>query len=411
MRDNLSYTFGRVCAVATKPLSLFVANNFLTAQTAQGLAVAFLASSLAMIGIGAGPHRRFYARYFATDVRVNGLTFYLYALSVILLSTLGSLVVFAMVLHFTHSTALSAAGVLFFLSEKTADEVLRLRLFEQNFGAWGAASVARSALNLAGLVVWLIVFRHDTPAWLAVITFCAGNLIVFGPHVPRHLWQHLRWNRLPVLAWTARRAFRSLLENWILWVIALLGSAVAYVDRMVALVLDKATLPLFMLVVMCFSIVQMAVDFYYVSRYRRQFLEQRIRITDVFSQSHFVRSVTGGVALAAAGSAVALLFSRNGATFPLGYVFAIAGLQVSIAIAAIPMEILYWSRKLHRILHIEVAFWVLFAAVVLLSWEFRFPTTGILAFAAACALTRLALYVMTAARLVPTTLNPTSMTT
>src|SRR6185437_11628437 len=127
MRSQTSYALGRLCAVGTKPLILFVANNYLTPATAQALAVTFLASALALVGAAAGPHRRFYARYFSENTRLNGVTFYLYAASVALLMLFGCAIVCGIVLYFTHSPLMAAIGCLFFTSEKIADEVLRLR--------------------------------------------------------------------------------------------------------------------------------------------------------------------------------------------------------------------------------------------------------------------------------------------
>jgi hypothetical protein len=196
----------------------------------------------------------------------------------------------------------------------------------------------------------------------------------------------------------ARRAARSLLEHWAVWAVALLGAAIGYLDRLVMLVVDKATLPLFSLVVMCFSIVQMSVDFFYVSRFRRDFLEQRISVGAAFSATPLLASLTLGTSMAGLICALLLYFSRGGAEFPLGYVFVIALLQIVISCALVPMEILYWTRRLPRILHIELAFWVLFAGAALVSWRLRMSTMEIFVLVIVCVITRLTLYLAAAVR-------------
>jgi hypothetical protein len=189
----------------------------------------------------------------------------------------------------------------------------------------------------------------------------------------------------------------------------MLAAAVAYIDRILALVIDKEILPVFMLVVMCFAAVQMTIDFYFVSRHRRDFLEQRISIARAFTTPLFLRSLLGGLVLAIAGCVVVLRFARNGAAFPLTYVLIICALQVSVAVSAIAIEILFWSRKPARVLQIELGFWALFACAMLAAWKLHIAVIGVFTLAVACALIRLILYLVTATRLVPGAVSPRAM--
>lgn len=398
MRDRIIYTVGRTCAVVTRPLCLFVANNYFSRSVAEGLAIAFLSSALALIGTAADPHRRFYIQRFATDPDVNGLTFYIYAVSLVLLGVLGSIIVFAMGLHFTYSLALAAASVVYFLSEKLADELLRLRLFERDFGAWGRASIMRSALQFLGLAALLGVAVSAVPAWLLVLVLSIGNLAVFVPQLPLGFGRKLMARGYSTTTRLAYRAARSLLANRLLWVFTLITAGVGYLDRLVVLVLDKATLPLFMLVVMCFSVVQMAVDFYYVSQHRRDFLEQRISLGAAFTSREFLGSLVAGLTLAVIACIAVLRFSRNGPEFPFEYVLAISALQVLLAVVLVPQQILYWKQCIARMLRIEVTFWALFLGASLVCWWFRLPMVGVLALVVACAFTRFALYFAVALR-------------
>ncbi len=399
MQLGISYAVGRLSAVVARPLCLFAANNYFTAEAAQGLAVAFLASALGLIVIAAGPHRRFYMRLFARDHCVNGLTFYLYASSLILLVGVGCVFVFAIGLFFMNSLALAVAGVTYFFSEKLADELLRLRLYERDFEGWGRTSIVRSLLQLTSLAALLVVTGQEAPAWLAVLVLSSCNLLVFVPQMPNRIWRNVRPGRSGTALWLARRAAHSLLDNRILWALALITASVGYLDRVIALVLDTAILPLFMLVAMCFSVVQMAVDFIYLSRYRRDFLERRMSIGRAFTSREFLGSFSAGLAIAGLASIAVLHFSHNGAEFPLGYVFAIGALQVSLAIAIIPAEILYWSHGhgLGRMFCIELVFWALFSCAVFVGWWLGLPVVGFLGLAVACAFVRLVLYVAAAA--------------
>lgn len=394
MGAELQYTVGRAFAVLTRPLYLFAANNYLPAATAEGLAIALLACALALVGTAADPHRRFYMQHFSSTSKASGLSFYVYVWSVVLLAALGSALVFTIGLKFSGSLALGSTIVLYFLSEKLADEVLRFRLFERDYASWGRISSARSVLQLAGLAALFLLLGNDAPVALFVAVLAFGNFAAFAPHARIAPSRFPRLLALHRIRWLTLRASASIVENRLLWVIALLTSLVSYLDRVVALVVDKATLPLFTLVVMCFYLIPLAFDFYYVSRHRRDFLEQTITIGRALGSRDFLLSLAGGSAAALLACAMVLHFSHNGAEFPLGYVIVIALLQTSAAVATVPQQILYWNKAVRRILAIEVTFWVAFVIAAACAVVLDLSAVGMLALVAVCALLRLAVYLL-----------------
>ncbi len=376
------YSAGRIFGVATRPIFLFLANNYLLANVAEGIAVAILASALALVAASADPHRGFYLRYFGPNPRTSGITFHVYLSSLWLLCILGSSLVWIVGIKFTGSPSLSMIAVIFFLSEKLADELLRLKLFQRNFDAWGRASIFRSFLQLGGLACAFLVMGAAVPAWLAILILAVSNGIVFLPQLPAGLMKNV-WRRGARTAlWLMRRATRSLLGNWQLWALALLTASIGYLDRLLALAMDKSALPLFMLVVMCFSIVQLAVDFFYLSRHRRDILEQRISLSDALTSRDFLLSCAGGLIVAITACAVVLRFSNNGSEFPLAYVIGIAVLQLTVAITIVPQQIHYWRNHWHRLVTIDIAFWILFSLLLCpdcgLNGRHRFFSHGVL---------------------------------
>jgi hypothetical protein len=388
---SFTYTLGRASIAAARPLCLFAANNYLVARSAQDLAVAFLAVALALLGVTANPDRRFYSRYFDTSVKVNGLTFYLYGASVGLLAVIGSFAAFGISVWFSGSLWLGAAVVAYFLSEKLVDEVNRLHLFEREFERWGRGNTQRTALQLAGTAA-LLLLGQNLPAAAIVLVLAAANFSVYVARLPPGLVRNIVRHGFRTACWLVRRATILVVRSWMLWAIALTSAAVGYLDRLVTLTLDKATLPLFMLVVMCFSVVQMAVDFYYVSRHRRDFLEQRISLRQALTSRVFLTSLTVGLTVSIVATVIVLLLSKNGSQFPVGYVAIIAILQVCLSVTGVPREIVYWSRHLPRILGIELRAWGLFAFAALLWRMGNLSIMVLFGAVAACALVRLLLY-------------------
>jgi hypothetical protein len=363
MNERWVYTLGRVCAVLTKPLFLFLANNYLSPDSAQAIAATFLATTLMLMAIGADPHRWFYTRRFGTNPQPSAISFYVYVCSVSLLAVLGSLGVVGIVLSATASSLLAGLAMLYFLSEKLADESLRLLLFERRFGAWGTAMIARITLQFGGLATTLAVISGSISSSAAVLALIFGNVVVFLPRVPRGVWRVIGGGSVSRLSWLIRRSVRSLAQHWRLWATALITGSVGYLDRIVALAVDPALLPVFVLVIMCFSIVQMAVDFYFVSTHRREFLQGEITLRKAVTHPELITSMIVGVVVSALACALVLRLSHNGGEFPLTYVAGIAVFQIAIAVALIPQMIVYWSKRFDWVLRTEGVFW----AVLLVS--------------------------------------------
>lgn len=397
-RTGSTYTVGRIFAVVTRPLCLFAANNYGSASIAQSLAVAFLATSLGMMIAAAGPHRKFYAMHFSPNP-VNGVNFYIYVTSVVILCLGGGLVAAAVTLYFTASLALALSVAVYFLAEKLGDELLRLRLFERNLPQWGHSNVIRSLLQIGGLGILLLLPRGSLPAWAPVLILAAGGFLTFVPQLPASLWRNRRHFRSAIGAWLLHRAFLSLTANWLLWVVAVLSTGVGYIDRILALALDQATLPLFSLVVMCFSVVQMSVDFYYFSPHRRDFLEQRITFGKALVSRRFLTSLCAGAGVASVLCLLVLYFSHGGSGFPMAYVLVIAALQILCALAAIPREVLFWSSMIGWILWIELAFWAMVAGAVLCRIVMGLTPVSVFLLVLICALLRVMLYASGNARL------------
>lgn len=393
MVSNVRYTVGRFSAVAARPLCLFLADNYLAPGAAANLAVTILATSLALVVTAADTHRRYYVREFEVEKRSNSVVFYVYVASLILLSAVGAVFVTAMVYYFTKSASVAAAGCLYFGAEKLADEALRHKLFERAFTSWGNAAIARGFLQVSGIVAAVALGGSTVPSPLLISILAIGALVVFVPGTPLHIARQFIAMRWTTTIQLSRRAVAAIRDGWILWAIAVLGASMAYVDRIIALLIATDLLPLFMLVVMAFSVLQMSVDFYYISGHRTNFLQGRISIKGVFTSAAFLRSLFGGLAAAALCCVALLSLSKNGAAFPVSYIVAIALLQISAVLTAAPFQILYWRGELKRILLTEVGFWVLLAAAALVVRAAGWPLPAMFGAVVACSVIRLAVYV------------------
>lgn len=363
---NFYYTAGRVVSVANRPLFLFLANQFLQSDVVKNIAVVFLASTLGMVISSADNHRAFYIKYFDRDGANVNPYFFTFLTGFLVLCTGGAFFVLVMNLKFTSSIALAVAAVLFFLSEKLADEVQRFRLFEKNIRQWGISAILRFCLQFAGTGALMLVFGRDLPVWYCILTLALANSAVFLPQLPRTMRTYFGRFTAPFLSWLTQRAIRHLFTNWQIWGLVLLSAGVGYLDRIFALVLDKDVLPLFMILAMCFSVVQLLMDFYFISRHRRDFLEQKISVITALKSKEFASVMLAGIVISSIACAIVLRISKGGAMFPLQYVVIIGLLQTLFALNMIPYQILYWKNYTRGMLFIEISFWGMVAFICLI---------------------------------------------
>lgn len=391
-RTLFIYTAGQVSAVISRPLALFLTNNYLSKNAADGLAVVLLASTLGLAAIAADPHQRFYPRAFGAVGPVNDLPLFLYMGTLVLTMGAGFGLVLAIGIGLTTTLLVALSGCMYFLSEKLADEMLRFRLFEDRLGLWGWATIWRAALQLAGVGCLVLLLGEATPAWMLVMALTAGTLIVFLPQVPHGTWRLLWPNRICVLLWLVKRGWRWLSANWTLWSLALMTSGIAYLDRCVAVFVDRAMFPLFMLVAMCLSLAPTMVGAYYLNRNRRAFLERRLTVTAVLTSRQFLVLLGTGLLLGGIASVVVLAFSRDGDQFPLSYALAVASLQVLVAIIGVVREIPYWAGSITAMIRIEGLFYLLVAFALFLGWVAQLKAEWFFAMVVGCVMVRLALY-------------------
>jgi hypothetical protein len=144
LMKHQAYSIGRVCAVITRPFCLYLVNNYLSQKTSEGLAEIFLISALVIGWISADPHRRFYQIYFSPDSNDKKSAFYTYLSSLILLVTVGCTLILIMTVNGSESLLFTISCIVYFVSEKLADEILRFNLFNEDLNKWGRLSFCRA---------------------------------------------------------------------------------------------------------------------------------------------------------------------------------------------------------------------------------------------------------------------------
>jgi hypothetical protein len=153
-----------------------------------------------------------------------------------------------------------------------------------------------------------------------------------------------------------------------------------------------------MMVVMACSAIPTAVDFFFVSYRRTDFLQNTIALRELWRERRLHLSLAGGALITVCACSVLLTFSVGGPEFPVPYVFMIATVQVSLALSTMPQQILYWSRRFRLILVTEAAFWVSMLSALGVAMLVSKSASVFVAIGVVSLMFRLAFYVFNAGR-------------
>jgi hypothetical protein len=393
---NQIYSIGRVCAVITRPACLYLVNNYLAQKTAEGLSEVFLISALIMGLISADPHRRFYQIYFSPDADNKRTAFYNYLSSLVLLVAIGCILIFTMVGKRSESFFFAIACILYFISEKLADEILRFNLFNRDLDKWGRLSGTRSILQILTVIILIGAFKDFATSEIIIIFWAAIGFSVYVKELPSEFLRWGCWQQIWLVIKLFPNSIKLITTDWELFAMTIVAAAIRYLDRLIVLFIDKSLLPLFTLVGMCFSIVPLAVDFFYVSPHRRDFLEQKLSIKNAFLNIEFIKNICMGVMLAGITTVIVLHFSVNSSSLPIYYIVVVAIINISLSLILVPEQILYWRHSLRIILSIDLTFWMLFGIAILSAWKLNLSSEIFFSLLTICTLIRLGLYLFSA---------------
>lgn len=355
-RGEAVYIIGRLSFLFSRPLYLLIVNHFFGNEVAALLAAAFLVSAVLLTVLAVDSHRVYYARYFGTERSNAAFGFSRHIFSQILLSLLGIALCVGYFGLSEHHWLAAFAAALFFVTEKLADEILRFTLFERARSLWGWLMIRRLAPQflLFGCIVLLSPDR-GAAGWMFILALALGNMIAFVPRVPAtavgRLFAHGRSQFVQL-----RSAIRLIMRSWQLWALSLAAAFSGYNDRLIVLFAKKDDLAIFTLLIVSMSVIQTAVEYFYLSQKRREILEGSINFSDVIKSKSFIRIVVVSMFVGLVISVLNIYLYSNAPKIPAILFLFIAITQISLAATLISREIVYWNNQINAALKVEIIY-------------------------------------------------------
>lgn len=355
---NLYYLFGRILAVIVRPALLFITSNYIQVSVSVDLAICFLTSSLSFVVVSMDAHRLYYEYYFKEKRLLAAQQFIKYNINTIFLLIFSCLFAFAFDVFYAQKDVFFTINVIIYLvSEKIVDELLRFSLFEKRFYRWGKINLYRFLFIIFFLLI-LGFCNSLNQSNLIIFSFSVSNFLITLPLLFRlkeffkkvyTIQQHSK----DVIA----KSIGSLKSNIIIWVFVLLSASTSYVDRLISLATIQNKLAAITIAATCFSLIQMGIDFFYVSAHRREFLENKLSITNTLLTRKFIKLYLATLTVSICFYGVIAFLSKAENRLDLHILIGLILMQSSIAINSIPQQILYWKDKLSKLIIVDTFFW------------------------------------------------------
>lgn len=361
LRSEWAYISGRVAAMMSRPLILLALKQWGGNELAATVAVIFLVVMLTSAFSAFDTHRGFYQTYFgAMSPKGVQRAYRLYCSATTLQGVAVSPLLFGFISYRFGDTILAVLVVAFFASERLADEAQRFLIFEGLRREWGLRILVKALMQISGVSLCVFIFGSDA-SHVVVALFLAGNLVAYGSKFP--------WRYVPTNWQSLRAGAIACLNQRLFWLLSLITTSISYLDRVVVMLFQQSDMAVYTILVSSMSIVQNAVEYFFMSLRRKEILQGQLSLSGVFLSGHFYRIVGFAALLGSGASWVMLRFYNDNQNDHMELVPIVLLSQVALSVSLVLREIIYWNHSVIRLAWLEGSFitFTLVAAAVMRS--------------------------------------------
>jgi hypothetical protein len=348
LRSEWAYICGRVAALASRPLMLLALKHWGGNELASSVAVVFLVAMLAMAVSAFDTHRPLYQAFFG-EQKERGIrsTYRQYCGATTLQIAVVSPLLAGFIAYRFNAPLLAALVAAYFASERLADEAQRFLIFTGHRQQWGGRIMTKAVLQLAG-VVGAAAMLGTSASHAAVASLLVGNLAAYGTKLP--------WRYLPVSLQDWRAAAVACLSQRVFWLLSMITTAISYLDRLVVMLFQQSDMAVYTILVSSMSIIQNAVDYFFVSLRRTDILQGQLSLAGVFLNRRFYLTLGIAAMAGCAASWVMLRLYHGKQIEHLELVPIVLLSQMALSVTLVLREIIYWNHSVQHLAWLEGGF-------------------------------------------------------
>jgi hypothetical protein len=354
MHTEWTYIAGRLAAMGSRPLILLMLNRWVGNDLASFVAVAFLVVMLGSALSSFDSHRHFYQVFFHAKRNAGSKSiFSIYCGAIIVQIFVVGPVLFSYTYYAFGDPALGVLVAVFFASERLADEVQRFLIFKGKRHEWGSRILAKSILQVVGVGASVALVGPAVDQ-LVMGFLLLGNLVAYGSKLP--------WRYLPTQWSVWKRAFIASIEQRLYWVLSMVSTFISYQDRIVVMLFQHSDIAAYTILVSCLSIMQNSIEYFFISMRRKEILQGKILIQNVFVDKYFYTILCLAAVIGSIASILMLYIYENHHIRYTLMLPIVMFTQFSLSVCNVMREIIYWNYSVFRLILLEIGF--IFSMVV-----------------------------------------------
>ena len=342
------YIVGRMAAITSRPLMLLALKHWGGSELAATVDVVFLVVMLTAAFSSFDTHRGFYQAYFG-EHRPQGLqsAYRQYCGASTSQAIAVSPLLFGFIFYRFGDLMLAVLVAAFFATERLADEAQRFLIFKGKRREWGCRILVKATLQMAGAIVCVLTL--GPAAVLATVgLLLLGNLVAYGSKLP--------WRYMPTHWQAWKNGAMVCLNQKLFWLLSIITSFISNLDRLVVMLLQQSDMAVYTIMVASMSIVQNAVEYFFMSLRRKEILQGQVSLSGVFLNRHFYIIVGIACVFGSVTSWVMLRFYHGKQINHLELIPIVLLSQVALSVSLVLREIIYWNHSVVRLAWLEGTF-------------------------------------------------------
>ena len=351
--ENKAYIFSRFISVSIKPLMLFLCLALGYQEFATIIAMVFLVSSVNMMLCSVPIFRDFFINFNNKSVLKKNYFRHKYKSQIIIIFLISLVFTIPINQFFGNSIEVFICSLLIFSVDKIYDEIQRLLILKKDFNAWSTIT------NLRNLTLVIFLFNP----FININIIYIGIIYFFINFFKQYTYIYLSFNFN--LKKEIKKFNSSILKNKKIYMMNYFLLFYTIGDKIVIGKNFKENLAEYIFLSNIFSMPLLFILFFYLSKYRAEFVNNLIGFKDVLFSKRFNYLLISTFSLVFV--IVMFYYNLNFSKFSLVSMILLLLIYLIKAYSLILDEIVYWKSFYKDFLFFEFLFFILFVLVILLT--------------------------------------------
>lgn len=351
--ENKPYIFSRFISTSIKPLILFLCLAFGYQEFATIIAMVFLVSSVNMMLCSVPIYRSFFINFNNKSTLKKKYFRSQYKSQIVILFLISIIFIIPINRFFENSVEIYFCSVLIFSVDKIYDEIQRLLILKKDFNAW---STVTNFKNITLVIFLLNPFINISIVYLG-ITYFIINFLKQQTYINLSLNFNIKKEikKFSSSVWKNRKIY---IMNYFLLFYAI-G------DKIVIGKSFKENLAEYIFLSNILSIPLLFILFFYISKYRAEFVKNLVIFKDVILNKKFNYLLISTFLLVFV--IVFYYYNLGFSKFSIVSIILLLLIYLIKAYSLILDEIIYWKSFYKDFLFFEFLFFILFLIVIFLN--------------------------------------------